>query len=69
MELKIKTKFALKFKNDKQFRQNIWDKLDIRETCPEQGEKQCSLNSTYKQNVKYSNTFKIPYSLVNMSNN
>ena len=35
VELRIKTKFALKFKNDKQFRQNLWDKLDIKEICPE----------------------------------
>ena len=35
VELRIKTKCALKFKNDKQFRQNLWDKLDIKETCPE----------------------------------
>ena len=35
--LKFRTKFANQFRNDETFRQPIWDRLRIKETCPEQG--------------------------------
>ena len=36
-DLKIETKLARKFKN-KVFRQSLWDRLDIKNTCPDQGD-------------------------------
>ena len=33
--IKMKTKFKVNFKNDKAFREAVWKKLDIKETCPE----------------------------------
>ena len=34
--IKLKTKFANKFRKDTLFRQSIWKKLEFVETCPEQ---------------------------------
>ena len=33
--IKIKTKQADNFRNDKMFRESVWDRLKIKETCPE----------------------------------
>ena len=33
--IKFKTKYAENFKNDKQFRQSVWDRLNIKEQCSE----------------------------------
>ena len=33
-EIKFKTKFGDKWKNDKAFRQNVFERLQIMETCP-----------------------------------
>ena len=32
--IKLSTRFSHKMKNDQAFRQNIWDRLNIKETCP-----------------------------------
>ena len=36
-DVKLVTKFSKNWKNEA-FRQNIWERLSIKETCPEQGE-------------------------------
>ena len=36
-DLKIQTKLARKFKNQA-FRLSLWDRLDIKDTCPDQGD-------------------------------
>ena len=33
--IKFKTKYAENFKNNKQFRESVWDRLNIKETCSE----------------------------------
>ena len=33
--IKFKTKYAENFKNNKQFRESVWDRLNIKETGPE----------------------------------
>ena len=33
--LKFQTKFARRFKHDIEYRQSIWNRLNIKETCPE----------------------------------
>ena len=36
--LKFLTRFADRFKQDVDFRQSVWDRLGIKDTCPDQGE-------------------------------
>ena len=33
--LKMKTKHADNFRNDKMFRESVWDRLNIKDTCTE----------------------------------
>ena len=34
-ELKLRTRYANRLKNNNKYRQSIWDRLGIKETCPE----------------------------------
>ena len=36
--LKFQTRFANKIKNDAKYRQSLWDRIGIKDTCPDQGE-------------------------------
>ena len=38
-DLKFQTRFSSKFNNNVSFRQSIWNRLGINDTCPDQGEK------------------------------